>query len=273
MARTSSLWSRRERAAVQAVEVRLDPSAAAAYRAWAARAAALPEAPAKLLRFAEWYGAAERAWLDRAAAAEAWAPDEPDPSDREYCRSPAEALGHTRRGDGLVLHLVAADDGGAVLLHARFCRAAPAFRIERRWTEDQRLSWGELVAGYPCKGCGRPVFGSFEHKPTMQRTPEEAALHDAEEAAFLALHPDCRTTRWSYGSTGLTHCSACCPPPPFGPEQSERIARILVEIAESVARRDAELTRRWQATQPGAAPAAAAGEQLGLWPPRRGRGR
>ncbi len=269
MVRASSRWSGQERAAVEGIEVRLDAGAAAAYRTWAARAAALAETPAQLLRFAPWYQPAERTWLERAAATGAWTPDEPDTMDRQYCRAPAEALGHTRRADGLVLHLLAADDGDAVVLHARYCRAATVFRIEQRWTEEQRLTWEELVAGHPCKGCGRPVFGSFEHKPTMQRTPDEAALHDAEEAAFLALHPDCRTTRWTYGSTGLTHCSACCPPPPFGPAQSERIARILVEIAEGVARRDADLARRWEAALPGAAPADR-GEQLGLWPRARG---
>ena len=265
MVRASSQWSRQERAAVEAIEVRLDPKAAAAYRAWAKRVAALPETPAQLLRFAPWYEPAERTWLERAAAAEAWVPDEPDTMDRQYCRAPAEALGHTRRADGRVLHLVASDDGEAVLLRARYCRMATIFRIERRWTEEQRLTWEELVAGQPCKGCGRSLFGTFEHKPILQRTPAEAVLHDAEEAAFVAFHPDCRTTRWSYGSTGLTHCSACCPPPPLGPEQSQRIARILVGIAEDVARRDADLARRWEAAL--SAPALIpADEQMRLWP-------
>ena len=270
MVRVSSLWSRSERAAVERIEVLLEPKAAAEYRAWAARAAALSETPAQLVQFAPWYPPAERAWLEQAAAAGVWIAAEPDAMDREYCRAPVEALGHTRRADGLVLHFVAAEDGGAVALRARYCRVATIYQTEIRWTDDRRLSWEELEAGTPCKGCGRSLFGTFEHRPILQRTPEEAELHDAEEAAFRALHPNCHASRWSHGSTGLTHCSACCPPPPLGPEQSREIARILVGATRSAAERDVELARRWEATAPTAPVAAVtAAEQLRLWP--RGR--
>ena len=35
---------------------------------------------------------------------------------------------------------------------------------------------------------------------------------------------------WCYGSTGVTHCSECCPPPPLSPRQGGVIARILADI-------------------------------------------
>ena len=78
-----------------------------------------------------------------------------------------------------------------------------------------------------------------------ERTPEEQAAHDAEEAAFLRIHPDCGAMRWTISGGGVNHCSVCCPPPPFGPEQTRHIARLLLDAAEGAAAREAELERRW----------------------------
>jgi hypothetical protein len=35
---------------------------------------------------------------------------------------------------------------------------------------------------------------------------------EREEATFQALHPNCASITWRYGSTGVTHCCECCPP-------------------------------------------------------------
>jgi hypothetical protein len=216
------------------------------YSAWQERRQALGEPASRVLRFATWYPAALERWTDQAAALGVWIEDDCwDDGRNESCRRRDDALAHRTGADRLVLHLVVEETDSGPGLVARYCRRASEPLPEPRYSDEQRLTFEELVAGEPCRGCGRGFRGGPEWKPVRERTPEEQAAHDVEEAAFLRLHPDCGAMRWTISGGGINHCSVCCPPPPFGPEQTKHLASLLVEIAESAAARDAELERRW----------------------------
>jgi hypothetical protein len=155
-------------------------------------------------------------------------------------------LVHRTGEDRLIVHLEIEEDEAGAWLVAHFCRAAgPAFQ-KPRYTDDQRLSFEELLAGVPCRGCGRGFDGGPEWKPVAQRTADEQAAHDAEEATYWSLHPDCGGTRWSISGGGITHCGVCCPPPPFGPQQTRELARLLVQTAQGAAERERRLEQRWR---------------------------
>jgi hypothetical protein len=115
-----------------------------------------------------------------------------------------------------------------------------------KWTDEQRLTWEEFTHGERCRGCGRGFVGGLEWKPTLQRTPEEAELADLEQAEFQARHPDCASITWRYGSSGVTHCCECCPPPPLSPEQTRSLARIVTDIVLRLHAQEAEVERRWR---------------------------
>ena len=240
---------RAERAAIEAIEVLITGDTRGDYEAWARRAAELDDPRDELTRFSEWYPACERDWLGEAAARGLWTPDErPEKSDAKECRRRAETIGHARRDDGLVVHFAVDDEDERLVFRARYCRTVPVFHLAQHWTEEQRLSWEEFVGGAVCRGCGRGFVGAPEWKPTMKRTPEEAEALEGEQAAFKALHPTCATMTWCYGSTGVTHCSECCPPPPLSPRQEDVIARILADIILRVHSDEAGIERRWERT-------------------------
>ena len=218
------------------------------HSAWQERRQALGEPASRVLRFATWYPTVLERWTDQAAALGAWSKDDRwDGGRNESCRRRDDALAHRTGADRLVLHLVVEETDSGTGLVARYCRRGYEPMPPPRYTDDMHLTWDELQAGEPCRGCGRGFFGGPEWKPVKDRTPEEAVAIAAEEAAFQALHPDCQTRpwRWSYGSTGLTHCGVCCPRPPLSPGQAEQIARIMVDASLGAARRDAELEERW----------------------------
>jgi hypothetical protein len=93
------------------------------------------------------------------------------------------------------------------------------------WTNDDRLSWEELVGGVPCQGCGQPILGD----ETSQRDREPLADYRERmkpiEEEFRLRHPQHGSSRTVGG--GPIHCSRCCPPPPLSPEQIAQISRIL----------------------------------------------
>lgn len=93
------------------------------------------------------------------------------------------------------------------------------------WTNDDRLSWEELVGGVPCQGCGQPILGD----ETSQRDREPWADYRERmkpiEEEFRLSHPEHGSSRTVGG--GPIHCSRCCPPPPLSPEQIAQISRIL----------------------------------------------
>lgn len=246
---------RRVRTPLETIAVTLATHEAADHSAWRARLVAIGRVPSRLLPFASWYRPAVERWVTIATEQGMWGPgDEWESTRAEDFRRPDYGLEHHTGDDGQTVHLeVEEDDAGARLI-ARFCRTAGPASPKHTFAEEQRLSWEEFIAGTPCRGCGRGFAGGPESKLIRDRTPEEQAAHDAEEAAFRALHPDCSPARWSISGGGITHCSVCCPPPPFGPEQSERLAKLLVDIAIGAATRDADLERRW-AAQAGKDPA------------------
>jgi hypothetical protein len=232
------------RSPLEIIAVALTAEEVVAHAAWRRRVDAIEERPSRLLRYAAWYPPIRERWVALAAAEGLWRPDDAwEGRLDDSCRRPIAALEHHRADDGTVHHLEVEPIAAGPALVARHCWTGP--RIPRvRWTDEQRLSWEELVAGTPCRGCGRGFEDGLPWMPMAHRTPEEAAAFATADAAFRALHPDCTSWRWSI-SGGVDHCYECCPPPPLGPEQVRRLAPILAEMALSAAERDASLERRW----------------------------
>jgi hypothetical protein len=75
-----------------------------------------------------------------------------------------------------------------------------------------------------------------------------------EEADFRARHPTCASMTWVYGSTGVTHCSECCPMPPLSPRQVEVITRIAVDVVKRQHQEALALERRWRAASDATVP-------------------
>ena len=99
----------------------------------------------------------------------------------------------------------------------------------QEWAEKSMyLTRDQAAAGEPCRGCGPPVIDNLgSWPPLMHLSPEERIEHDAAEAQFKALHPDCQSHRWSMEGSRVSHCGLCCPPLPLSNEQIESISRIL----------------------------------------------
>jgi hypothetical protein len=240
---------RSPRAAIQAVVVELVDDECNDFDVWLRRATDAGGPPEQFIRFATWYPAVLERWFDAAKGVGVWeAGHDPGRPVRGYCRHPSEALSHAERGDGLVVHFVVDTDSRPYLFRARVCRDAPPLRRAPHRTDDQRLTWEEFTSGEPCRGCGRGFVGTHEWKPILHRTPEEAEAIEREEADFRALHPNCATMTWRYGSTGVTHCSECCPMPPLSPGQVKNIARIVAEILQHQDQDAIDTERRWRAT-------------------------
>ncbi len=93
------------------------------------------------------------------------------------------------------------------------------------WSDDDRLTWEELVGGVPCQGCGRPLLGEetlqCDGEPWMTYRERMKPIEDE----FQLRHPG-HGSRWTAGG-GPIHCSRCCPPPPLSPEQITQIRAIL----------------------------------------------
>jgi hypothetical protein len=121
------------------------------------------------------------------------------------------------------------------LLRAR--RAAEAAEEEDRRTEERRqqwqregtyMTWAEMEAGEPCRGCGQPLLDGTGDWPLLfQLTPEQRAEYDRADTAFRERHADCRAGKWSMSGHRTSHCFYCCPMPPLSDRQAEQVARIL----------------------------------------------
>lgn len=239
---------RSPRAAIQAIVVNMTAAECDEFDRWLRTATAAGGDRDVFVKFATWYPGVAQRWFDSAAAVGEWESGrEPGRSARDYCRRAAESLAHAERADGVMVHFVVDTEVRPYAFRARWCRDAMPIPFTQRWTDDQQLTWEECTSGEPCRGCGRGFVGAPEWKPVLLRTPEEAAAIEREEAEFRALHPNCPTFSWRYGSTGLTHCAECCPRPPLSPHQSEAIARIVVDIVERQHRDALDLERRWRA--------------------------
>jgi hypothetical protein len=93
------------------------------------------------------------------------------------------------------------------------------------WTNDDRLSWEELVGGVPCQGCGQPILGGETSQRDGESRVEYRERRQPIDEEFRFRHPD-HGLSWTAGG-GPIHCSRCCPPPPLSPEQIAQISRIL----------------------------------------------
>lgn len=251
---TRAAKPRSPRAAIQAVVVEMTDAECDDFDGWLRRATAAGCAREPLVKFATWYPAVAQRWFDAATASGVWdGSREPGRSARDYCRHASESLSHAERSDGVMVHFVVDTDSRPFAFRARWCRDAVPIPFTQRWTDDQQLTWEEFTSGEACRACGRGFVGAPEWKPILRRTPEEAAAIEREEVDFRALHPNCPTFSWRYGSNGVTHCAECCPRPPLSPHQTEQIARIVADIVLRQHQDAADLERRWRATSNAAA--------------------
>jgi hypothetical protein len=137
------------------------------------------------------------------------------------------------------------------LVRAR--RAAEAAEEEDRRTEERRqqwqrqgtyMSWAEIEAGEPCRGCGQPLLDAMgDWPPLLKLTPEQRAEHDRADTAFREQHAGCRAGRWSMSGHRTSHCFFCCPMPPLTSRQIEQVAQIF-----SSARARADDLDAWELT-------------------------
>jgi hypothetical protein len=100
------------------------------------------------------------------------------------------------------------------------------------YADSDRLTYDQVVAGQPCRGCGQELLPqgeppSWVGKGSAFYTDDERAAHDAAEQAFKQRHPLCHALRWGMQSSGVTHCARCCPPPPLTPGQWRQVTQLL----------------------------------------------
>lgn len=94
-----------------------------------------------------------------------------------------------------------------------------------------RLTWEEVMAGEPCRGCGEPMYDLLGDWPAlMELSEDERREYDAAEARFNEKHPDCGSSRWGYQGSRVTHCCHCCPPPPLGPQTLAKLADFCATL-------------------------------------------
>ncbi|MFD8083972.1 hypothetical protein ACFV4F_20015 [Kitasatospora sp. NPDC059722] len=58
-------------------------------------------------------------------------------------------------------------------------------------------------------------------------TDQERQERDLAEKQFQERHGECHEGRWGISGSAVLHCFGCCPTPPMGPKQAEKIAKIL----------------------------------------------
>jgi hypothetical protein len=135
------------------------------------------------------------------------------------------------------------------------------------YTESDRLTHEQMMAGEPCPGCGEEPVSlgeppSWTGKGTMYLTADEQAARTAAEQAFKKRHLYCYAERWSMAGGAVSHCGRCCPPPPMSRDQIRRICRSFRAVRRngherrgakaqhtSAARRDRP-AYRWKNAQP-----------------------
>ncbi|MFE9402188.1 hypothetical protein ACFYNY_10450 [Streptomyces sp. NPDC006530] len=64
----------------------------------------------------------------------------------------------------------------------------------------------------------------------MKLSEEERREYDVAEARFKERHPNCKSSRWSYSGSRVTHCSSCCPPPPLSPHTLRKLADFCATL-------------------------------------------
>lgn len=87
----------------------------------------------------------------------------------------------------------------------------------REWDANGAyLTWAEIKAKVPCRGCGLPVIDGLGSWPVpINMNDQQRAEYEAADADYRERHPNCRSHRWSMERSRTTHCGLCCPPPPL----------------------------------------------------------
>jgi hypothetical protein len=118
--------------------------------------------------------------------------------------------------------------------------------FDHLWTDDQRLTYKELEAGVPCRGCGRPICPSpLDVVGNDMPAIPDKVLIELDDAAFLARHAACGATRWSLQGARTTHCSRCCPSPPLSPATINRVADVFASAVSDQRHQEDDNLRRW----------------------------
>lgn len=114
-------------------------------------------------------------------------------------------------------------DGADVLRHE-----AKRRKWHERWMFMIR---DQTAACEPSRSWGLPVIdGVGSWPPVIHPSEEERVEHDAAEAMFNLLHPDCHAQRWGMEGSRTSHCGLCCPPLPLSPCQIETVLWILNDV-------------------------------------------
>ena len=87
----------------------------------------------------------------------------------------------------------------------------------------------DYVAGEPCRGCGEPMqdgLGDWfpscscpSRRSASTRKPTQRFRERTRRTAGMLGGP--------FSGSRVTHCCFCCPPPPIGPKQMEKLAGLF----------------------------------------------
>lgn len=100
------------------------------------------------------------------------------------------------------------------------------------------LTWAELQAGVPCRGCARPIRDSepWVFRGGLHLSPDERVRYEAQNAKYKSAHGTCQAHRWSIEGSLTTHCGRCCPPPPLSAKQIKQLQVLLRPMANELNR-------------------------------------
>jgi hypothetical protein len=226
-----SAKAKARRQAIAAIRIPLQPPESTNARAWLKRTEAAHLLPRQAIRYADnWLPTAKKAWL--AAAGELgfeqsahWASP---PSNGNYVFVMASILGEQ------FLVSLEITPREATLVTAYLFTSTPDGGRHTKPTASQ-LTYEELVANVPCRGCGRPWQGGPSLPAgTNNYTDKDRAAAAAEDAEFKRLHPDCHAGRQSISRSGINHCLACCPTPPMSMQTLENVTAIFRSSSRSI---------------------------------------
>jgi hypothetical protein len=241
--------ARERQMALDSIDIPLSGGSLRSFQGWAKRTSAVGGPARDYIRFATWYLPALNAWIAAASKVGLWRHSKEQRPDLNHCRAedPDAVLGHLREADGTLVHFRVVSDGSSVVVRAEFCRRGlPDSAFDHLWTDDQRLTYKELEAGVPCRGCGRPICPSpLDVVGNDMPAIPDKVLIELDDAAFIARHAACGATRWSLQGARTTHCSRCCPPPPLSPATINRVADIFASAVADQRHQEDENLRRW----------------------------
>jgi hypothetical protein len=182
-----------------------------------------PRVPHKVIKKAARIEFWSRRRLDRLRGPDLGADDALVPSEPDEVRMARPVLAALRDGRTV--------EGAPERLRALVERSVPppsphrlAASPEVSWSDEDRLTWEELIGGVPCQACGRPFLGDER----SQREGESWAAYRERtapiETEFRSRHPE-HGPSWTVGG-GPAHCRRCCAPHPLSPDQIRQLNRI-----------------------------------------------